>query len=88
MLLFLEKHITKLNWSLWRYKIPKLRQLFWRTENISKRKNYLVNLSDLMSKFTFSELKASFANPFPKRLISILSIYLHHLGGCIRQIKH
>ena len=40
-----------------------------------------------MSKFIFSELKAFFMNPFPKRLISIPSIYLHHLGECIRQIK-
>ena len=52
-----------------------------------EKERFLVNLSDLMSKFILSELKAFFANPFPKRLISIPSIYLHHLGECIRQIK-
>ena len=52
-----------------------------------EKEKFLANLSDLMSKFIFSELKTCFANPFPKRLISILSIYLHDLGGCMRQIK-
>ena len=37
-----------------------------------------VNLSDLTSKFFFSELKVCVANHFPKILISILSICLHH----------
>ena len=52
-----------------------------------QKKKFLVNLSDLLSKFIFSKLKAFFPNSFPKRLISILSIYLHHSGECIRQIK-
>ena len=52
-----------------------------------KKEKFLVNLSDLISEVLFPELKACFANPFPKRLMSILSIYLHHLTGFIRQIK-
>ena len=82
--LFLEKHVARLNQSLWRYKMPKLQQLFWRKLNIAIRKRFLLNISDLISKFVFSDLKAGFANLFPKRFISILSIYLHHLGSCIR----
>ena len=39
-----------------------------------EKERILINLSDLMSKFIFSELKACFANPFPKRLTTILSI--------------
>ena len=49
-----------------------------------ENETFLVNRSDFMSKFTFSELKAFFANPFPKRLIIILSnlsIYFHRLRG-------
>ena len=38
-------------------------------------------------KFIFSEMKGCFANPFQRRLINIFSIYLHYLGGCIRQVK-
>ena len=57
----------------------------------TKCQNVLANLSNLMSKFIFSELKACFAKPFPKPfpkgLISVLSVYLHHLGRCIRQIR-
>ena len=53
----------------------------------TKCQNVLANLSNLMSKFIFSELKACFAKPFPKGLISVLSVYLHHLGRCIGQIK-
>ena len=37
---------------------------------------FLVNLSDLMSKFIFSELKAFFCNPFSKRLFKKDSYYL------------
>ena len=38
-----------------------------------------VDLSDLTSNFTFfSDLKACFANAFPKILVSILSIYFYH----------
>ena len=46
-----------------------------------ENENLLVTLSDLMSKLIFSEFKASFANPFQKRLISILSIYLPSFRG-------
>ena len=54
-----------------------------------EKKSFWVNLSDLMSKFIFSELKAFFANLFSKdSSVSILHIYLHHLGRCTRQIKH
>ena len=48
---------------------------------------FLANPSDLMSRFIFSELKGFSAKPFSKRLMSILSIYLHHLEECMRQIK-
>ena len=51
------------------------------------KEKFFLNLPNLMSKFIFSKLKVRFANPFPKRLFSVLSSYLHHLGGCIRQIK-
>ena len=68
-----------------RYKIRKLQQLFLKKGKYLEKKKVLVNLSHMMLKFL--ELKEFFENPFPKRLISILSIYLHHSGGYIRQIK-
>ena len=60
---------------------------FLKKDKYLKKKKNLVNQSDLASKFDISESKAFFANSFPKRIIIILIIYLHHLGGCIRQIK-
>ena len=58
-----------------------------KTSTVSlKRDKYLEK--DLMSMFIFSELKAFFANLFSKdSSFSILRIYLHHLGGCIRELK-
>ena len=48
---------------------------------IPRKRKFLVNLSDLTSKFIFSELKAFFANRFSKHSsVSIRSIYLHHFG--------
>ena len=41
-----------------------------------EKERFLVNLSDLMSKFIFSELKAFFTNTFSKRLIRKDSLYL------------
>ena len=39
-------------------------------------------------KVYFSELKVFFANLFSKdSSVSVLTIYFHHLGGCVRQIK-
>ena len=60
---------------------------FLKKDKYLKKKKNLVNQSDLASKFDLPESKAFFANSFPKRIIIILIIYLHHLGGCIRQIK-
>ena len=57
-------------------------------KEMSQEGKFMVNLSELMSEFIFSELKAFLANLFSKdSSVSILSIYLHHLGRCIRQIK-
>ena len=52
-----------------------------------EKEKLLLNLSDLTRKFIFSKLKACFANPFPKSLIGIFIIYLHHLGECIEKNK-
>ena len=43
---------------------------FFEEGEISPKEKFLVNVSDLMSKFIFLELKAFFANPISKRLIS------------------
>ena len=40
------------------------------------KEKFLVNLSDLMSEFIFSELKIFFATPFSKRLINKYSLYI------------
>ena len=61
--------------------------IFLKKGKYVEKEKFLVNSSDLMSKSISSELKAFFSNPFLERLISILSIYFHDLGGCIRQIK-
>ena len=54
--------------------MPKLRHFLKKGQNVEKEK-FLVNASDLMSKFISSELKAFFANPFPKRLNSLVIIF-------------
>ena len=59
---------------------------FQERKNLEQEK-FLVNLSDSMSKFIFLGLKASFTSAFPKRVIGILSDYLHNLGEFARQIK-
>ena len=61
--------------------------IFLKKGKYVEKEKFLVNSSDLMSKSISSELKTFFSNPFLERLISILSIYFHDLGGCIRQIK-
>ena len=48
----------------------KTSKAFFEEGEISPKETFLVNLSDLMSKFIFLELKAFFANPISKRLIS------------------
>ena len=76
--LFFENHVPKLNWSLWRHKIPKRWQLFWKNEDISKRKRFWWTDLIWCQSYFFHNFfsKASFADPFQKRLNSILSIYL------------
>ena len=44
-----------------------------------EKEKLLVNLSDLLLKFTVTELKACFVNPSQKRVISFLSIHFHQL---------
>ena len=63
------------------------RKTFLKKGKYFRKETFLVNLSDLISKLIFSELKACSANPFPKGLISILSVYLQDLWGGIRQIN-
>ena len=52
-----------------------------------EQKKFLVNLSDLMSKFLFFRIESIFYKPFPKKTNGILSVYLHNLGEFTRQIK-
>ena len=52
---------------------------FLKKRRYLEKKKFLVNICDLMPTFISSELKPCTANTFPKRLFSILSIYLHHL---------
>ena len=64
----------KLNYKIFNCALKNTKTL---TAFLKKEKyleSFLVNLSDMVSKFIFSEFKASFANPFSKRLISVLSI--------------
>ena len=44
-----------------------------------EKEKLLINLSDLMLRFTVTELKACFVNPFQKRIISFLRIHFHQL---------
>ena len=66
--------------------IAKTLTAFLKKGTCLEKEKFFVDLFNLTSKIVLSELKVRFANPFPKRLMSILSIYLHYFGGCIRQI--
>ena len=83
--MLLGKHVTTWNWSPCRCKMPKLRQFSWRKVNVSKRKGFWQTWFDV--KVYFFIIERTFDKTFLKKLLSIFSIYLHHLGGCTRQIR-
>ena len=62
--------------------MPKPQQLFLKRSESIENEKFLLNLSDI--NLFFPELKGYSANFFSKKTISIVSINLHFLGGCIR----
>ena len=70
------------NWNPRKYKITNPQLIFRRDESIENEK-LLLNLSDIKS---FFRIEGIIRKTFLKKIISIVSIRFHFLGGRIRQI--